>query len=154
MCFRIRVQKPGLKVLGPILDVCLWLFFGRGSADQGTLARTPTPSCHVGCQKLYHGLERGRRRGEGSLLFGESRRGRGSLLFILTRPALGGGMDWWRMEWPFSRVRKYFSEAEICRKIPEIPQKERFSPNFRLRNLKFQSPKKCDSIPLATSYPH
>ena len=46
------------------------------------------------------------------------------------------------MEWPFSRVRKtYFSEAEVSWKIPEIPQKERFSPNFRLRNLKFQSPK-------------
>ena len=24
------------------------------------------------------------------------------------RPALSGGMDWWRMEWPFSRVRKIF----------------------------------------------
>ena len=40
-----------------------------------------------------------------------------------TRPAPGGGMDWWRMEWPFSRVRKYFSEAEFSRKIHELPQK-------------------------------
>ena len=28
-------------------------------------------------------------------------------LFII-RPALSGGMDWWRMEWPFSRLRKIF----------------------------------------------
>ena len=24
----------------------------------------------------------------------------------ISRPALSGGMDWWRMEWPFSRVPK------------------------------------------------
>ena len=42
---------------------------------------------------------------------------------------------------------KYFSEAEICREILEIPHKERLLPNFRLRNLKFQSPKTCNSIP-------
>ena len=53
----------------------------------------------------------------------------------------------------FPESEKYFSEAEICRKIPEIPQKERFLPNFRLRNLKFQSPKKCNSIPPAIPYP-
>ena len=51
-------------------------------------------------------------------------------------------MDWWRMEWPFSRVRKiYFPEAGFSRKIPENPQKERFLPNFRLRNLKFRARK-------------
>ena len=49
---------------------------------------------------------------------------------------------------------KYFSEAEISRKISEIPQKERFLPNFRLRNLKIQSPKNCNSIPPAIPYPH
>ena len=32
----------------------------------------------------------------------------------------------------FPEPEKYFSEAEISWKIPEIPQKERFSPNFRL----------------------
>ena len=42
----------------------------------------------------------------------------------------------------FPESEKYFSEAEISRKMPEIPQKERFLPNFRLRNLKIQSPKK------------
>ena len=46
----------------------------------------------------------------------------------------------------FPEPEKYFSEAEISRKMPEIPQKERFLPNFRLRNLKIQSPKKCNSI--------
>ena len=51
----------------------------------------------------------------------------------------------WNRHFPESE--KYFSEAEICREIPEIPQKERFLPNFRLRNLQIQSPKKCNSIP-------
>ena len=32
----------------------------------------------------------------------------------------------------FPESEKYLSEAEISWKIPEIPQKERFSPNFRL----------------------
>ena len=54
----------------------------------------------------------------------------------------------------FPESEKYFSEAEFSRKIPEIPQKERFLPNFRLRNLKIQSPKNCNSIPPAIPYPH
>ena len=54
----------------------------------------------------------------------------------------------------FPESEKYYSEAEISRKIPEIPQEERFSPNFRLRNLKIQSPKKCNSTPPAIPYPH
>ena len=49
---------------------------------------------------------------------------------------------------------KYFSEGEFSRKIPEIPQEERFLPNFRLRYLKIQSPKNCNSIPPAIPYPH
>ena len=72
---------------------------------------------------------------------------------IMFRPALSGGMDWWRMELPFSRVRKIFFRGRNFQEIPEIPQKERFSPNFRLRNLKSQSPKKCNSIPPAIPYP-
>ena len=32
----------------------------------------------------------------------------------------------------FPESEKYFSDAEISRKMPEIPQKERFLPNFRL----------------------
>ena len=47
----------------------------------------------------------------------------------------------------FPESEKYFSEAEISRKMPEIPQKERFSPNFRLRNLKIQSPKNAIPYP-------
>ena len=53
----------------------------------------------------------------------------------------------------FSIARKYFSEAEFCSKIPEFPQKEQFSPNFRLWNLNFQGPKKSYSVPPATLYP-
>ena len=70
------------------------------------------------------------------------------------RPALSG--VWiggvWNGHFPDSE--KYFSEAEFSRKIPEITQKERFWPNFRLRNLKIQGPKKCNSIPPAIPYPH
>ena len=56
------------------------------------------------------------------------------------RPAPSGGMDWWRMEWPFSRVRKIFSEAEISRKMPE---------NSAERTIfaKFQAPKFENSEP-------
>ena len=32
----------------------------------------------------------------------------------------------------FPESGKYFSEAEISRKMPEFPRKERFSPNFRI----------------------
>ena len=60
----------------------------------------------------------------------------------------------WNGHLNFPESEKYFSEAEISRKMPEIPQKERFSPNFRLRSLKIQSPKKCNSIPPAIPYPH
>ena len=54
----------------------------------------------------------------------------------------------------FPESEKYFSGAEISRKMPEIPLKKRCSPNFRLRNLKIQSPKKCNSMPPAVPYPH
>ena len=66
-----------------------------------------------------------------------------------SRPALGGGMDWWRGVWNchFPESEKYLSEAEFSRKMPQISQKERFSPNFRLRNLKIQRPIKRNSIP-------
>ena len=57
------------------------------------------------------------------------------------------------MEWRFSRVRKIFFRGRIFQEIPEIPQNERFLLNFRLRNLKIQSPKKCNSIPPAIPYP-
>ena len=53
----------------------------------------------------------------------------------------------------FPGSEKYFSEAEISKKMPEILQKERFSPNFRLRNLKIQNPKTCNSIPPAIYTP-
>ena len=32
----------------------------------------------------------------------------GTTCTSLYRPALSGGMDWWRMEWLFSRLRKIF----------------------------------------------
>ena len=51
------------------------------------------------------------------------------------RPALSGGMD-------FQSPKNMFQRPKFPEKIPEILQKERFSSNFRLRNLKIQSPKK------------
>ena len=71
----------------------------------------------------------------------------------VTRPALSGGMDWWRMEWPFSRVlewpfsrvRKYiFQRPKFPGKSWSFAQKERFLPNFRLRNFRIQQ---CNFIP-------
>ena len=47
----------------------------------------------------------------------------------------------------FPESEKLFSEAEISRKMPEIPQKERFLPNFRLRNLKIRGPKNAIPYP-------
>ena len=61
-------------------------------------------------------------------------------------------MNWRRMESPFSRVRRIFFRGRNCRKIPETPQKERFLHNLRLRNLKIQSLKKCNSIRPAIPY--
>ena len=34
------------------------------------------------------------------------------------RPALSGGMDWWRREWPFSRVRKLFFRGRNLQQNP------------------------------------
>ena len=67
----------------------------------------------------------------------------------IIRPALSAGMDWWRMEWPFSRVRKkVFSEAEFARKFPEIPQKKKaMFAKFQAPKFEIQSPKNCPAIP-------
>ena len=46
----------------------------------------------------------------------------------------------------FPESEKYFSEAEISMKIPEIPHKN-------LSSSKFQSPKNCNSIPPLDSLP-
>ena len=48
---------------------------------------------------------------------------------------------------------KIFSEAKISRKIPVIPQKERFSSNLRRLILKIQSPKKMQFHTPAIPYP-
>ena len=62
------------------------------------------------------------------------------------------------MEWPFSRVRKIFFRGRNSRKIPEIPQKERFleslEPNLRLQIVKIQSLNKFNSIRPAIPYPY
>ena len=75
---------------------------------------------------------------------------------LSTKPASTEWGEWIGGDWNdhFPESEKYFSEAEIFRKIPGIPQKERFSPNFRLRNLKIQSLRKRNSLPPAIPYPH
>ena len=145
----------------------------------------------------------------------------------IVRPALSRGMDWWRLEWPFSRaLERYFHRPSLAENSliwaifvkedpPQLQQTEvpawscgakslrpaavhlgcphhplvspsqmyvgttqwsdneekwrmrtqlephlrwlhlsDFSPNFRLRNLKIQSPKKTRSKPPAMPYPH
>ena len=47
------------------------------------------------------------------------------------------------MEWPFSRVRKiFFRGRNFQEKSLKLRRKSDLRPNFRLRNLEFQSPKK------------
>ena len=60
--------------------------------------------------------------------------------FSKHRPALNGGMDWWRMEWPFSRVRKIFFRARNLQVNPCNSRKSDFRQisgseiwNFRAR---------------------
>ena len=52
----------------------------------------------------------------------------------IIRPALSGGMDWWRMEWPFSRVRKIFFRGRIFQQNPGNSAE-------RASFAKFQAPK-------------
>ena len=54
-----------------------------------------------------------------------------------SRPATSGGV-WIGGVWNdhFPESEKYFSEAEICSQTLEIPLKERFLPDFKLRNLR------------------
>ena len=56
----------------------------------------------------------------------------------------------------FSESEKYFSEAEVSRKIPEIPQKERIFAKFQAPNFENSEPEpmQCPTIPPATPYPH
>ena len=58
----------------------------------------------------------------------------------ISRPALSGGMDWWRMESPFSRVRKIFLRS---RNLQENPRNSAERAIF----AKFQAPKSENSEP-------
>ena len=53
----------------------------------------------------------------------------------------------------FQSPKNIFQRLKFPGKSPEIPQKERFSPNFKVRNFKIQSPTKCNSTPPAIPYP-
>ena len=56
------------------------------------------------------------------------------------RPALSGGMDWWRMEWPFCRVWKIFFRGRNFQENPWISAE-------RAIFAKFQAPKFENSEP-------
>ena len=56
------------------------------------------------------------------------------------RPALSGGLDWWRMEWPFSRVRNIFFRGRIFQENPRNSAE-------RATFAKFQAPKFENSEP-------
>ena len=138
---------PGPGRLFSRLFETFWLFFGPETPPRSTEPQLYAVSqCHPVLIKsrqpfsgIYHSIEND------------------NLLKTLPCALIGrhlvgvwiGGV--WNGHFPESE--KYFSEAEFFRKIADIPKK-RFSPNFRLRNLKIQSPKKCNSIPPAIPYPH
>ena len=85
---------------------------------------------------------RGWRAREGS----HSRKGCDSVLQIpLNRPALSGGTDLWRMEWPFSRVRKIFFRGRNFQQNPGISAE-------RAIFAKFQAPKFENSEPEKTQF--
>ena len=48
----------------------------------------------------------------------ECKTGGGAYFAFFFRPAVSGGMDWWRMEWPFSRARKIFIRGRIFQEDP------------------------------------
>ena len=70
------------------------------------------------------------------------------------RPALSGGMDWWRMEWPFSRVRKIFFRGRNFQEKTGSSAERAILTKFEGPKFEIQSPKKCNSIPPIIPYPH
>ena len=70
------------------------------------------------------------------------------------RPALSGGLDWWRMEWPFLRVRKIFFGGRNFQEKPGNSAERAIWTKFQ--GLKFENsePEKCNDIPPAIPYPH
>ena len=73
---------------------------------------------------------------------------------LLSRPALSGGMDWWRMEWPFSRVQKIFFRGRNFQENAWNSAERAIFAKFQAPIFEIQSPKKCNSIPPAIPYPH
>ena len=53
----------------------------------------------------------------------------------------------------FQESGKYLSEAEVCRKMPGVPQKERFFAKFQAPKFENSEPEKCNSIPRSHSIP-
>ena len=58
------------------------------------------------------------------------------------RPALSGGMDWWRREWPFSRVRKIFFRGRNLQENPSNSAERTIFAKFQAPKLEISEPEK------------
>ena len=61
-----------------------------------------------------------------------------------SQPALSGGTDWWRMEWPFFQSPKnIFQRPKFAGKSLKFCRKSDFCQiNFKLRNFEISEPEK------------
>ena len=57
----------------------------------------------------------------------------------ICRLALSGGMDWWRMEWPFSRVRKIFFRGRNFLENPRNSAERAIFAKFQAPNFEHNS---------------
>ena len=67
-----------------------------------------------------------------TLLFQRSKKG----------PALSGGMDWWRMEWSFSRVRKIFFRGRNFQENPRNSGERAIFAKFQALKFENSEPEK------------
>ena len=58
------------------------------------------------------------------------------------RPAPRGGMDWWRMEWPFSRVRKIFFRGRNFQENPWNSAERAIFAKFQAQKFENSEPEK------------
>ena len=73
----------------------------------------------------------------------------------MIRPALSGGMDWWRMDRMaiFQSPKIIFQSTEICRKKPWNSADRAIFARFQAPKFENSEPAKCSSILPAIPYP-
>ena len=69
------------------------------------------------------------------------------------RPALSGGMDWWRMKWPFSRVPKIFFGGRIFQEKPWNSAERAIFAKFQAPKFENSEPQKLQFHPPSHSIP-